>query len=347
MELLKRIGEVGHENVMFCQDKASGLKAIIAVHNTTLGPALGGTRLWPYASEEEALVDVLRLSRAMTFKNAAAGLNLGGGKAVIMASPELKTKELLFAYGKFVERLNGIYVTAADVNTNENDMVYIREFTPHVAGLPMNLEGSGDPSPFTALGVFEGIRAAVHYKLGLESLEGVRVAVQGLGSVGFGLCKLLKEAGAKLFVSDIHPERVRRAVEQYSATAVDTREIHQLEVEVFAPCALGGVINEKTLPLLKCKIVAGAANNQCWDEEREGLGLKEKGILYCPDYIINAGGVINISFEVNRPYNKLEATQKVRNIYGTLMQVFQLAEAQDCPTYKGAQLLAEMRLSKK
>lgn len=304
---------------------------------------MGGTRLWPYEDDEAALVDVLRLARGMTYKNAAAGLAFGGGKAVVIASPHLKTHELLLAYGRFVHRLGGNYITAADVNTNENDMVDIRKATPFVTGLPESKGGSGEPSPFTALGVFEGIKAAVFYRLGHKTLKGLRVAVQGLGSVGSELCKLLYQEGVKLFVNDMNCEKMHRIAQIYQAEAVP-ENIHRLEVDIFSPCALGGVLRDETLPELQCKMIVGAANNQLWDEDKHGALLAKRGILYAPDYVVNAGGVINISFEVNRSYKREEATEKVKAIYHTLMQVFQLAESERCLPHQAAKLLAEKRL---
>lgn len=344
MTIFKEMLGQEHEQLVFCHDKETGLKAIIGIHNTQLGPALGGTRLWHYKDESEAIVDVLRLSRGMTYKNAAAGLNLGGGKAVIIASPDNKTPELMKKYGEFVNRLAGTYVTAADMNTNEQDMCSIRQTTQFVTGLPTEKNGSGSPSPFTALGVFEGIKASVFHRMNKSDLDGVTVSVQGLGAVGFSLCHLLHEAGAKLIVADISSDKVKQANSLFNAEAVGIDEIISASADVFAPCARGAIVNEKTLDSLNCKIIAGAANNQLEHEESHSHVLRQKGILYAPDYIINAGGVINISFEIGRAYDKGESLNKVKGIYKTLLDVYQLAEANDCSTWQAANQLAEKRL---
>lgn len=344
MSIFNELSTSLHEQVVFCHNKKAGLKAIIGIHSTVLGPALGGARLWPYKEEAQAIHDVLRLSRGMTYKNAAAGLALGGGKAVIIASPEMKNKHLLHAYAEMVHTLGGRYITAPDVNTAEEDMVIIREKTPFVTSLPVEHGGSGDPSPFTALGTFEGIKASVTFKLGKNSLEGACVAVQGLGHVGFALCKLLHEAGAKLVVSDMEPERTAQAVRLFSAKPVGPNEIYAAKVDVFAPCALGAVLNDTTIPNLQCHIVAGAANNQLAVEEKHGQMLEARGILYAPDFIINAGGVINISFEIGKKYEAQAAAHKVREIYNTLTRVYRLAEEFNIPTYLAAIRLAEKAL---
>lgn len=344
MDIFGELEALGHEQVIFCHNKKVWLKAIIGIHNTVLGPALGGVRLWPYSEESEAIRDVLRLSRGMTYKNAAAGLALGGGKAVIIASPEMKTPALLHAYAEMVHTLSGRYITAPDVNTSETDMTLIREKTPFVASLPEQQGGSGDPSPFTALGVFEGIKASIAHLLGKEHLEGIRVAIQGLGHVGFTLCKLLFEAGAKLIVSDLVEKRVTSVVHSFSAKRVMTDDIYKTEAEVFAPCALGAILNDNTIPELQCKIIAGAANNQLAEEEKGSKMLEARHILYAPDFVINAGGVINISFEIGKKYNAAAATQKVKEIYHTLTEVYQLAKKQGVSTYQAAIRLAEARL---
>ncbi|SHG83453.1 Glu/Leu/Phe/Val dehydrogenase dimerization domain-containing protein [Ferrimonas marina] len=306
-----------HEKVLFVNDKESGLKAIIAVHDTTLGPAVGGCRMWPYANEEEALNDVLRLSRGMTYKNALAGLDFGGGKSVIIGDPKHDKSEALFrAFGRAVDALGGRYYSAEDVGINTGDIMMAHQETPYMAGL----EGkSGDPSPFTALGTFLGIKAAIKHQRGLDSLEGIRVAVQGLGHVGYYLCEHLHQAGAKLVVCDLNPEQLDRAATQLGAEVVDLDAIYSQDVDVYAPCALGATINDHTLPQLKASIVAGCANNQL-AEPRHGQALKERGILYAPDYVINAGGIINVSFE--RDYDAAASEAKVRKIYDTLLAIF-------------------------
>ena len=318
-----------HESVLFFTDKETGLKAILAVHDTTLGPALGGTRMWNYASEEEALKDVLRLSRGMTYKSALAGLKLGGGKSVIIADPHSDKSEALFeAFGRAVDRLNGSYIAAEDVGTSVADLEVARRVTPHIAGISEG--GAGDPSPATAWGVFNGIRASVKHKLGKDNLEGVKVAVQGLGHVGYILCQYLHEAGAELLVADIFDDSVKRAVQELGATAVPADQIHAAEADVFAPCALGGAINPNTIGELKVSIVAGSANNQLETPEM-GEFLREKGILYAPDYVINAGGIILISHE-GPTFNRDAAMGQVAEIHDTLLDIFKRAETEQKPT---------------
>jgi leucine dehydrogenase len=288
----------GHERVVFAHDAASGLKAIIAVHSTKLGPAAGGCRMWPYASQEEALADALRLSRGMTFKNAVAGLDLGGGKAVIIADPRTqKTTELMRAFGRAVNDLGGRYITAEDVGVDVADMEIVREATRHVAGLSRGAHASGDPSPVTARGVFEGLKLAVAMRLGRESLDGVRIAVQGLGHVGRHLCTLLHEAGAELVVADIAAERTSEVASACGAGVVATDEIMEVEVDVFAPCVLGGILHAGSIAKLKASVVAGAANNQLAGAQ-DAQALHERGILYVPDYALNAGGIINVAREI-------------------------------------------------
>jgi leucine dehydrogenase len=329
-----------HEDVVYCHDRSTGLKAIIAVHDTTLGPSLGGLRMWPYASDEEALTDVLRLSRGMTYKAAMAGLALGGGKAVIIGDSRTdKTPALFEAFGKFVDQLGGRYITAEDVGTSVEDIDVVSRTTNHVAGLA---ELSGDPSPATAWGVFHGIRAAVAYKMQQETLEGIRVAIQGVGHVGYYLCQFLAEAGAELTVTDINANAVQKVVDTFGATVVDTEEIYQADVDVFAPCAMGAVINDQTLPRLKASIIGGSANNQL-AEARHGNELLERSILYAPDYVINAGGLINISHE--RPaYDKTTAYVQSAGIYNTLFDLFRNAEAASINPEKMADKIAETKI---
>ncbi len=329
-----------HEQVVFCSDSESGLKAIIAIHSTALGPATGGCRMWEYNSDEGALIDALRLSRGMTYKNAMAGLNMGGGKSVIIGNPRtMKSEELFRAFGRFVDNLKGRYVTAEDVGINPDDMAMVHKETNHVLGL----EGkSGDPSPVTAYGVYIGMKAAVKHRLGRESLEGIKVAVQGLGHVGQYLCEHLAKEGAQLLVTDINKESIDKVVSNYGAIAIDKDEIYQQDVDVYAPCALGATINDVTIPKLKATIVAGAANNQL-AEDRHGDELKKRGILYTPDYIINAGGIINVSFEEN--YNREAALRKVDEIYNTLEEVFATADKENKTTNVVADELARKRVA--
>ncbi len=307
-----------HEQVVFCSDKDSGLRAIIAIHNTKLGPAVGGCRLWNYASDEEALVDVLRLSKGMTYKNALAGLTMGGGKSVIIGDPEkIKSEQLFKAFGQALERLNGRYLSAEDVNITTHDIAIANSVTQFVTGT----EGkSGNPAPFTALGTFLGIKASVKHKLNKDNLNNVTVAVQGLGSVGYQLCRHLYQAGAKLIITDINQESLDNAAQEFNAKIVDLNEIYDQDVDVYAPCALGATINDDTLTRLKAVIVAGCANNQL-AESRHDQALFDQGILYAPDYVINAGGIINVSFEDN--YDVKKSTQKVEEIYQTLLNIYQ------------------------
>ncbi|WP_206486559.1 Glu/Leu/Phe/Val dehydrogenase [Thalassotalea sp. G2M2-11] len=319
-----------HEQVMFCSDAKTGLKAIIAIHSTALGPAAGGCRFWDYANDEAAITDVLRLSRGMTYKNAMAGLKLGGGKAVIIGNPELiKSEELFKAFGQAVNNANGRYYTAEDVNITTGDMAIVNQVTDYVAGLDGK---SGNPAPFTALGTFLGIKAAVKFKLGKDDLAGVKVAVQGLGSVGYNLCEKLHAAGAELIVTDINQEALNKAAAEFNAKVVGLDEIYSQDVDVYSPCALGASINDDTIPQLKASIVAGCANNQLAQAKHDQI-LKDQGILYVPDYVINAGGIINVSLEIYpEPYCAEEATRLVEKIYDTLMTVFEKAAEQDKPT---------------
>ncbi len=319
-----------HEQVVYCSDEKTGLKAIIAVHNTNLGPSAGGCRFWNYASDADALKDVLRLSKGMTYKNAMAGLKLGGGKAVIIGDPkQLKSAELFQAFGRAVNNLNGRYYTAEDVNITTGDMAIVHQETDFVSGL----EGkSGNPGPFTALGTFLGIKAAVKFKLNRDDLTGLKVAVQGLGSVGYSLCEQLHAAGAELIVTDINQDILTKAANELNATVVGLDEIYRQDVDVFSPCALGASINDQTISELKAVIIAGCANNQL-AEKRHDQALLEAGILYAPDYVINAGGIINVALEIYpQEYCADEATRLVNNIYNTLMQVFEKADANNQPT---------------
>jgi leucine dehydrogenase len=338
-----------HEQVVFVSDDKSGLKAIIAVHNSKLGPALGGCRMWPYASEDEAIRDVLRLSRGMTYKSAMANLKLGGGKSVVIGNPRTqKTPELLAAFARALEQLNGRYIAAEDSGTSVADMKYMTQFTQHVAGIhdkPSD-EGtrSGDPSPATAYGTFIGIQAAVRERLGRDSLDGLRVAVQGVGNVGFDLVRQLKEAGAQLWVTDIHREPLVQAGRELGATVVAPEEIFSLDVDVFAPCALGAILNDSTIPQLKAKIVAGAANNQL-AEARHGLELMKRGILYAPDYVINAGGIIDVYHE-RIGFDRSALLKHIEGIHDNLMEVFERARKEERPTGEVADAIAEERFKR-
>lgn len=345
MELLETMAEHEHEQVVFCNDKTSGLKAIIAIHDTTLGPGLGGLRMWPYEREEDAVFDVLRLSKGMTYKNAAAGLNLGGGKAVIIADPSQKSEALYRAFGRFVQSLNGRYISAEDVNTTTSDILTIQQETRFAVGAPEWAGGGGNPGPFTALGVFQGIKASVLKKLGKDSLQGIRIAVQGTGSVGADLCRLLKKEGAELTITDIRQEQVENFAREIGARVVGLDEIYGMDVDVFAPCALGAIVNDDTIEQFKCSIIAGAANNQLLDEEKHGNALKAKGILYAPDYIVNAGGVINCYYEYSKQYNADAVNTKVLEIAQTLGRIFEIAEQEQTSTHKAAAQFAKNRIA--
>lgn len=335
------IAEMGHEQVVFCHDKASGYRGIIAIHDTTLGPALGGARFWNYASSHEALVDALRLSRGMTYKNAVAGLNLGGGKSVIIGDNKTPNREMLFrAHGRFVDSLGGRYVTAEDVGTSVEDMDFVHMETKYVTGIGSK---SGDPSSVTARGVFRSIQASANETWGSNELTGRTIAVQGLGHVGYYLCRELHAAGAKLIVTDIDAGRIQRVVDEFGATVVATDAIYGVAADIFAPCALGGVINDTTLPQLKVQIVAGAANNQLL-EDRHGDELQAKGILYAPDYVANAGGVINVYSELTG-WTRERSLRKADEIYETVRSVFRLAKETGIPTYKAADRVAEQRIA--
>src|SRR5690625_2158518 len=341
MNIFKNMELDDYEQVVFCQDKSSGLKAIIAIHDTTLGPALGGTRMWNYDNDQEALEDVLRLAKGMTYKNAAAGLNLGGGKAVIIGDPRKDKSEALFrAFGRYVNSLNGRYITAEDVGTTEQDMDYINMETNFVTGTSNG--GVGDPSPVTALGIYKGMKAAAKAAYASDSLENKTIAVQGVGHVAYSLCEHLHKEGAKLIVTDINEEAVNRAVNDFGATAVAPNEIYGVDCDIYSPCALGGTINDETLKVLKAKVIAGSANNQLL-EGRHGDILHEKGIIYAPDYVINSGGMINVADELV-DYNRDRVMNKVANIYDILISVFNISKKDNVPTSVAADRMAEQRM---
>jgi leucine dehydrogenase len=334
-----------HEQVVFVSDPDASLCGIIAIHDTSLGPALGGCRMYPYASEADALRDVLRLSRGMTYKAAAAGLDLGGGKAVIIGDPRRqKTPALLRAMGRAVDRLGGRYITAEDVGTTVADFAEVRQATRYVVGLPVELGGSGDPSPTTALGVFYGLEAAASYRWGADSLAGRTVAVQGLGNVGWHLCQFLSEAGASLVVADVDEGRTSKAVATFGAQAVAPQTIYAAPADIFAPCAMGAVLNDETLPQLRFEIIGGAANNQLAREEH-GERLRAADILYAPDFVINAGGMIRVASERDG-FDQDLVDKRVEGIGRTLLTVFERADAGRVPTQAAAMQLAEERLLK-
>lgn len=345
MDIFEVLAGYDHEQVVFCQDVEVGLKAIIAIHNTTLGPALGGTRMWQYDSTEDALRDVLRLSRAMTYKASVAGLNLGGGKAVIIGDPNKDKNEFLFrAYGRFVEALGGHYITAEDVGTSVEDMEWIRMETQYVTGIA-GPGGSGDPSPFTAYGVYYGMKASTKFKFGSDSLSNRVVAIQGAGHVASHLAEYLTKEGTKVYITDIYEEKARAVCDATGAEYVPPDEIYDVECDIFCPAALGGVLNERTIPRLKCSIIAGAANNQLENEERDSRLLAERGILYAPDYVINAGGLINVATELEG-YNRERALRRVETIYNTLLNIYRRSEAENILPLQAANRLAEERIAK-
>jgi leucine dehydrogenase len=337
---------MGHERVLICSNPEVGLRAIIAVHSTVLGPGLGGCRMWPFKSDEEALVDVLRLSRGMTYKAAAAGLNLGGGKAVIIGDPKKDKNEALFrSFGRFVGSLGGLYITAEDVGSDMEDMELILTETSWVTGVSPAHGGSGDPSPVTAFGVLQGIKSAVRWRFDEPSLSERSVAIQGLGNVGINLARFLREDGVKVFGCDMDPKSIAEA-EDLGVEIVPLDQIFDVDCDIFAPCALGAALNDDTIPRLRCSIVAGAANNQLANEDVHGKLLDERGILYAPDYVINAGGLINVYNELGGNYNRERAMRMTRGIYLNLSRVFEIARSQEIPTHVAADRVAEERIQK-
>jgi len=340
MELFELLSRQDHEQVVFCHEPSCGYRGIIAIHDTTLGPSLGGTRFWNYATEQEALVDALRLSQGMTYKASVAGLNLGGGKSVIIGDPRTTRREAIFrAHGRFIQSLGGRYITAEDVGTSVTDMDYVHMETGHVTGLSGT---SGDPSPVTAFGTYRGMKAAAQARFGSPDLRGRTIAVQGLGNVGYHLCRHLAAEGAHLVVTDIDPVRVDRVVREFAAVAVAPDRIYGVAADVYAPCALGATINDDTLPMFQFEIVAGAANNVL-AEPRHGDVLYERGILYAPDYVINAGGLINVYGEL-RGWSSEQAMRKAGEIYTTLLRLFELSREEGIPTYRAADRIAERRI---
>ncbi len=345
MEIFSYMENYDYEQLVICQDKESGLKAIIAIHDTTLGPALGGTRMWTYDSEADAIEDALRLAKGMTYKNAAAGLNLGGGKTVIMGDPKKdKSEELFRAFGRYIQGLNGRYITAEDVGIDVADMDTVHEETDYVTGISPAFGSSGDPSPVTAYGVYRAMKASAKEAYGSDSLEGKVVAVQGIGNVAYKMCRYLHEEGAELIVTDINEEVVQSAVEEFGATAVGTEEIYSVDCDIYAPCALGATINDETIPQLKAKVICGSANNQL-KENRHGDQIHEMGIVYAPDYVVNSGGVINVADELYG-YNQERAMAKVEKIYDNVMAVFDISRRDNIPTYMAADRMAEERIEK-
>lgn len=339
------IEKMGHEQLVFCHDQATGLKAMIGIHNTVLGPALGGTRMWNYATEQEAITDVLRLSRSMTFKAAISGLNLGGGKAVIIGDAgKMKSEAFLRRFGKFVQSLNGKYITAEDVNMKTSDMEYIAMETRHVTGLPESMGGGGDPSPVTAYGVYMGMKATAKKVFGKDSLAGMKVGVQGVGQVGMHLVEHLVKEGAKVYITDISEEKVELVAKLHGAIPVPAEKFYDLNMDIYAPCALGATLNDDTISRLKCAVVAGAANNQLKDELKHGYMLLDRSITYAPDFLINAGGLINVYSEYTGHYNRARAYQQAEKIYDTCLSILNHAEEEKISSQEAAIQLAEKRI---
>lgn len=345
MGVFEHINGDGYEQIVFFSDDLSGLRAIVAIHSTALGPALGGTRFWPYRNEEAALVDVLRLARGMTLKAACAGLDLGGGKAVIIGDPKsTKSEELLRAYGRYIDTLGGRYITAEDVGTSLADMDVVRRETRWVTGCSLSYGGSGDPSPVTAYGVLQGMKACAFEAYGQTELKGLRVGIQGVGKVGYALCGYLTDEGAEVTVTDVDPDNMLRAVSDFGVATTSLDRIYGLDVDIFAPCAMGAVINDDTLSELNCKVIAGSANNILARDEH-GEKLKGLGIVYAPDFVINAGGIINIQDELHG-YNRDRAMKRVEGIFETLQTIFALAREHDISTVAAATEYANERIRK-
>lgn len=341
----KLMARFGHEELIFCNDNTIGLQAIIAIHDTTLGPAIGGVRMLPYQHADDALDDVLRLSRGMTYKAAVAGVNLGGGSAAIIGDHRTQKSEVLLRrFGQFVERLGGTFIASLDIGTTPRDMEYLRMETSHVAGLPTSLGGSGDSAPFTARGVYYGIKASLKELYGNDSLAGRTIAVQGAGNVGEHLIALLREENAKVYVSDIVEERMADVANRYKAVAVSNNNIYELDVDVYAPCALGGTVNKDTISKMRCRIIAGSANNQLRDEQEDGDLLMQKKIMYAPDYLINAGGLISCYSEI-AGYGASRTASLTENIYDTTRSVLRKSLTENVASYKAANKIAETRIA--
>ncbi|NJN43169.1 MAG: Glu/Leu/Phe/Val dehydrogenase [Flammeovirgaceae bacterium] len=341
-----KITQLGHEQIVYCYDEPTGLKALIGIHSTVLGPALGGTRMWNYNSEQEALTDVIRLSRGMTFKAAISGLNLGGGKAVIIGDAKvMKTEAFLRRFGKFVESLNGKYITAEDVNMKTADMEYIAMETKHVTGLPESRGGGGDPSPVTAYGTYLGMKATAKKVFGKDSLQGKKIGVQGVGQVGMYLVEYLVKEKANVFITDISEEKMSNVAKKFGVTAVNQDKIYDLDMDIFSPCALGATLNDDTISRFKCSIIAGGANNQLKDEKKHAYMLMDRGIVYAPDFLINAGGLINVYNEYLGNYNRDNVMRHAEKIYSTCLNILNLAENEKISSQEAAIQLAEKRIA--
>ena len=345
--VVENMSIMGHEQVVFCHDAETGLKAIIAIHDTTLGPALGGTRMWNYDNEEDAINDVLRLSRGMSYKAAISDLDLGGGKAVIIGDAKIhKTEALMRKFGQFVDSLGGKYITAEDVGMNTRDMEFVRQETKFVTGIPKSIGGSGDPSPVTAYGVYMGMKASAKYIWDSDNLSGKSIVLQGIGHVGENLLKFLAEEGANLIINDINVKRLNELSKQFGAKVVMGDSIFDLDMDIYAPCALGATINPRTISRLKCKIIAGAANNQLANEERDAQLCLEKGICYAPDFLINAGGLINVYSEI-KDTGREHALQQTRNIFDKTLEILKKAETENVTTHVAALEIAQKRINDK
>ena len=346
VSIFDEVKNMGHEQVVFCYDEATGLRSIIGIHNTVLGPSLGGTRMWDYATEAEAVTDVLRLSRGMTFKAAITGLNIGGGKAVIIGDPKTKSEALLRRFGKFVDSLGGRYITAEDVNINPHDMEYVGMETSHVTGLPEKTGGGGDPSPVTAYGVYMGMKAAANRTFGSDNLEGKRVIVQGVGQVGKYLVDHLAEEGCTIFIADIDEDKLQQVSKKHKVEVVDDKDLYDLDCDIYAPCALGATVNDDTIEKLKCAIIAGGANNQLLDEKRHGEILLEKGIVYVPDFVINAGGLINVYLDFLGGHSRERAYRMAEKIYDNCRDILDESYNSKIPAQEAAIKLAYERIKK-
>lgn len=343
--IMQEMATYDHEQIVFCQDKRTGLRAIIAIHDTTLGPALGGTRMWQYSNDAEALTDVLRLSRGMTYKASISGLNLGGGKAVIIGDSRSQKSEALFRrFGKFVDSLGGKYITAEDVGISPKDIEFVNMETNHVTGVPQELGGAGDPSPVTAYGVYMGMKASAKKLTGNDSLNGKTIAVQGVGHVGAYLVDYIAKEGAKILITDIHADTIEAVKQKHpECVYVEPEAIYSQPMDIYAPCALGATVNDKTLEELKCSIIAGAANNQLANEEIHGKAVREKGILYAPDFLINAGGLINCYSEIYG-LSTDASYKRAEGIYDTTLTIYQKSEQEQIPSYLAANKIAEERI---
>ena len=345
MQLFDTLQSMGHEQIVLCSDPVTGLRGIIAVHNTSLGPALGGTRMWKYATDEEAIIDALRLSRGMTYKAAVSGVNLGGGKAVILGDARTDKSEAMWrAYGRMVDSLNGRYITAEDVGTSVQDMEWIRMETKFVTGVG-GVGGSGDPSPVTALGVYSGMKASARFAYGSDSLNGKRIVVQGAGNVATHLVNHLTQEGAKVFLTDIYAEKANYVAAQTGATVISPGEVFTTDCDIFSPNALGAVLNDETIPQLSCSVICGGANNQLKIEERHANQLKERGIVYAPDYVVNSGGLMNVASEVEG-YDRDRVMRQAEGIYDITMNILVTARDREMLTIEASNAIAEERITK-